>query len=232
MFAGIPKCLYCGAPIKFHSNGDAKSFICSTVLDGRGCFRTGWSCSDFELSFFSFVEHNKVDADLQALLRSHRVANRQNAGAQILELRIGIAALLKSKIIRLAVASSGPSPQPTELEGRIRRNAPGRYFQLQFKGGPVHSVYPPQPRRGPGLDRVHLANALNLSPRQADITTLLAEGLSLTQLAEELDIGLETARWHLREVFRRTNTHSQAELPARASKTYGAATDGVQSGRT
>jgi hypothetical protein len=49
LFAGILTCAYCANPIRFHSNGNAKSLICSTVLAGanghcdrteRDCFRT------------------------------------------------------------------------------------------------------------------------------------------------------------------------------------------------
>ena len=50
-------------------------------------------------------------------------------------------------------------------------------------------------------------------------TALLAEGQSLTNAAENLGLTLATARWHLREIFKRTDTHSQIELVALAETT-------------
>ena len=56
LFAGIPTCAYCGASVKFHSNGHAKSLICANVLAGNGCYRTGWSYQNFEKSFFELIK--------------------------------------------------------------------------------------------------------------------------------------------------------------------------------
>ena len=48
LFAGISTCAYCGAPVKFQSNGNAKSLICSNLLQNQGCYRTAWSYRNFE----------------------------------------------------------------------------------------------------------------------------------------------------------------------------------------
>jgi DNA-binding CsgD family transcriptional regulator len=215
LFAGIANCLYCGAPAKFHSNGQAKSLICATVLESRGCHRTGWSYSDFEETFFSFAERNQIDADLARLITA---AKNRNSQPEVFEIRMEIAHLLKTKVLRLAIASSGPAPEPREPNAIIRRDTPERYFELRFKGQSCHLVNPAPPKitAGPNLDRTVLANALGLSPRQAELTGLLVEGLSLARTAEQLAMSLETARWHLREIFRKTDTHSQAALVDRA----------------
>lgn len=217
LFAGLTNCLYCGAPIKFHSNGPVKSLICRTVLEGRGCHRTGWLYADFETSFFAFVKQNQIEPDLQRLSNSLSAAKDQ----EILECRTEIAALLKSRLLRVAIASSGRDPKSNEARTPIRRNIPERCCEVQFKDSPARFMYPvptPPTKRGPKVNHNFLASALNLSPRQAELTGLLVEGLSLSRSAQELDISLETARWHLREVFRRTNTHSQAELVASATR--------------
>jgi len=55
LFAGIPTCAYCGSAVKFHSNGNTKSLVCSTLLSGGSCYRMAWSYRDFEHSFFEFI---------------------------------------------------------------------------------------------------------------------------------------------------------------------------------
>jgi DNA-binding CsgD family transcriptional regulator len=62
------------------------------------------------------------------------------------------------------------------------------------------------------FDSVKLSKFLRLSPRQGTLTALLAEGTTLTIAAEKLGLTLATARWHLREIFMKTATHSQVEL--------------------
>ena len=64
----------------------------------------------------------------------------------------------------------------------------------------------------PRIDPSRLANTLGLSPRQAAIAGLLAQGATLAQAAAALGIAVDTARWHLREVFERTVTHRQIDL--------------------
>jgi DNA-binding CsgD family transcriptional regulator len=221
LFAGIADCLYCGAPVKFNSNGKAKSLICATVLERRGCHRTGWSYNNFEETFFSFVERNHVDEGLAGLLAALAAAQNRDSEPEIFETRMEIARLLKAKVLRLSIASSGQTPERKEANAIIRRDTPGRHFELQFKGQSCHLVHPAplKAEAGPKLDENVLAKALGLSPRQAELTGLLVEGLSLAQTAKQLGMSLETARWHLREIFRRTNTHSQAALVARALET-------------
>jgi DNA-binding CsgD family transcriptional regulator len=216
LFAGIAECLYCGAPVKFHSNGKAKSLICATVLERRGCHRAGWSYNNFEQTFFSFSERNRIDGDLSGLLAALTSAQNRGSEPEIFETRMDIARLMKTKVLRLSIASSGETPEPAKANAAIRRDAPGRHFELHFKGQSCHLVRPASPKTqaGPKLDGSALVSALGLSPRQAGLTGLLVEGLSLAETAKQLGIGLETARWHLREIFRRTNTHSQAALLA------------------
>ena len=55
LFGGLLTCAYCAAPVRFQSNGNAKSLICSTVLQERGCYRMAWTYRSFEDSFFKLV---------------------------------------------------------------------------------------------------------------------------------------------------------------------------------
>ncbi|MBW7963595.1 MULTISPECIES: hypothetical protein [unclassified Bradyrhizobium] len=69
-----------------------------------------------------------------------------------------------------------------------------------------------KPDEKPRLDPTMLTNIFGLSPRQAALTALLAEGATLIQAATALGIGFETARWHLRTIFEQTGTHRQVDL--------------------
>jgi len=64
----------------------------------------------------------------------------------------------------------------------------------------------------PRADVGELQVRLGLSPRQAALTALLAQGMTLARAAESLGVATETARWHLREAFQKTYTHRQADL--------------------
>jgi hypothetical protein len=143
LFAGIPTCAYCGSAIKFHSNGNAKSLICSTVLAGQGCYRLGWSYRNFENSFFDFLK--KLDSSrtiepsqretLEKLLGFFRAAI---SGPNVYDARMGIALVLKATVVELKIASAGSSPIAGKPNARIRRDGPGRNFEIRFRNGPAH----------------------------------------------------------------------------------------------
>jgi DNA-binding CsgD family transcriptional regulator len=69
-----------------------------------------------------------------------------------------------------------------------------------------------RPNDRPQIDVNLLAGVLNLTPRQATLTTLLAEGATLAQAAASLGLAINTARWHLKEIFEKTDTHRQIDL--------------------
>jgi DNA-binding CsgD family transcriptional regulator len=78
---------------------------------------------------------------------------------------------------------------------------------------PAHAiVFVKQPEDKPRLDLGRLANIFGLSPRQAALTGLLAQGATLADAAAALGIGFETARWHLRTTFDKTGTRRQVDL--------------------
>lgn len=57
-----------------------------------------------------------------------------------------------------------------------------------------------------------VARDLSLSPREAEVAVRLAAGENLTTIAIRLGISLQTVRTHLKSVFAKTGTCSQAEL--------------------
>jgi LuxR family transcriptional regulator, maltose regulon positive regulatory protein len=62
-----------------------------------------------------------------------------------------------------------------------------------------------------------------LSPRETDILTLIAEGLSNKEIARSLDIGPETVKSHLKSVFTKLGVERRAQAVSRA-QTLGLAT--------
>jgi len=65
----------------------------------------------------------------------------------------------------------------------------------------------------PPQEADHLfARCYGLTPREAALTMLLANGCDLRQAADRLRMSSATARSHLRQVFAKTDTHRQAEL--------------------
>lgn len=69
-----------------------------------------------------------------------------------------------------------------------------------------------RPPEIPHFDIEELQARFGLTPRQAKLTALLAQGTTLSQAGKELGVAMETIRWHLREIFERTNTHRQVDL--------------------
>jgi hypothetical protein len=146
LFAGILTCAYCANPIRFHSNGNAKSLICSTVLAGQGCYRKAWSYRDFENAFLEFVkEHESSQAidqrerETLAKLVSHI---RALSGPDVYDARMAIAIGLRGSVSELKIASEGEVPIAGKPDARIRRDDPKRYFEIRFRGGAAYTGFP------------------------------------------------------------------------------------------
>jgi len=63
-----------------------------------------------------------------------------------------------------------------------------------------------------------LRQAFQLTPSEARLALCLSGGKSLEEAAQEMAIAQETARSHLKSVFRKTATHRQGELVALVSR--------------
>jgi DNA-binding CsgD family transcriptional regulator len=66
------------------------------------------------------------------------------------------------------------------------------------------------PENPPGAEARN--DLFHLTQRESQIAALLATGLSLTEAASQLDIGIGTARGYLKRVLAKTGTHRQGEL--------------------
>jgi DNA-binding CsgD family transcriptional regulator len=69
-----------------------------------------------------------------------------------------------------------------------------------------------EPRPGP--KPALLARAFGLTPAEARLASIIAEGLNPKRAAEELGISKATARNQLKAIFAKTGTHRQSELVA------------------
>lgn len=74
------------------------------------------------------------------------------------------------------------------------------------------TLAPVEPRSGPSA--VMLTRIFGLTPAEARLASMIAEGSTIETVAEELQISRETARTQLKAVFAKTSTHRQAELVA------------------
>lgn len=66
----------------------------------------------------------------------------------------------------------------------------------------------------PPLDNTTLGQLFDLTPMEAQVACLLAEGLRRNQIAERLAISGTTVAFHLRNIFAKTGVQRQAELVA------------------
>jgi DNA-binding CsgD family transcriptional regulator len=73
-----------------------------------------------------------------------------------------------------------------------------------------------EPDAPPPIDKEALADSFQLTRREADVACLLATGADVPAIAAALDLGIGTIRSHLKHVFRKTGTTSQAALVALA----------------
>lgn len=145
LFGGLLTCAYCAAPVRFHSNGNAKSLICSTVLQQRGCYRMAWTYRSFEDSFFKLVTEVAEQAstqDEQETLSKLKTLILSLSGGEVYDARLAISVILKAAVADFKVAAAGSTPIASRSDARIRRDGPGRYFEIRFPGGPTHTGFP------------------------------------------------------------------------------------------
>ena len=73
-------------------------------------------------------------------------------------------------------------------------------------------VFASDPERGGKPPWQVLAQLYRLTPREAGLAVLLADGCELREAADSLGVGMSTLRTHLHQIFWKTGTRRQAEL--------------------
>jgi PAS domain S-box-containing protein len=70
------------------------------------------------------------------------------------------------------------------------------------------------------VEEPHAHPELHLTPRQAEILELLERGRSTKQIADELQLSIETVRNHIRHLLRAIGAHSRLEAVAIANRAH------------
>ncbi len=125
------------------------------------------------------------------------------------------------RAVAMAVARPGMITLAPLTAGSRRRHfmqivpVPGRARDIFLSAAAIAVVIdvrsPPSNRC---LNASTIGQAFALTDREADVASLLAEGLALADIAARLRMQAATARVHLRSIFEKTSTKRQAELVA------------------
>jgi DNA-binding CsgD family transcriptional regulator len=123
---------------------------------------------------------------------------------------------LQALLTRVACGHTGSSLEMVAIAPSL-----GRPLIVQAVSLPAHvfgeaamlvTVHQTETRSDQRIDA--LAIACELTAAERKLTRLLAGGCGLTRAAASLGVSVSTARTHLKAIFAKTNTHSQAELAA------------------
>lgn len=116
---------------------------------------------------------------------------------------------LTREIIEYRIKGLLPGETPPELfEKAIQAVHRGELWLPHQLIGKIFAYYSDPKNCRPGL----MANYPALTPGEQKIVALLAQGLSNKQIALQLSISPETVKKHMKNIFRKTGTHSRSEL--------------------
>lgn len=87
-------------------------------------------------------------------------------------------------------------------------------LELDLSGAPAPrvAIFINEPGAPIRIDRAAVAEAFRLTGRETEIAALIGEGQDLNSIAATLTLSVATVRNHLKRVFDKTGTHSQAAL--------------------
>ncbi len=68
------------------------------------------------------------------------------------------------------------------------------------------------PNRSWQLPHQYLERTYSFTETECELLHFLVNGDTINDAAERCDISLETTRWRLKKIFKKSSTHSQAEL--------------------
>jgi DNA-binding CsgD family transcriptional regulator len=136
----------------------------------------------------------------------------------------GRAAATEMRRLRQAIAAASAGPVAEVRTVRLARTPdqrpvmatvlPVARLDLALPGcrAPHAAVFLTGGEAATTVDRASIATVLDLTPREAEVAALIAEGMSLNAIAAHLRLGRGTVNSHLKRVFDKTGTHSQAAL--------------------
>jgi len=97
--------------------------------------------------------------------------------------------------------------------------------EATFRGWPVAVlVLLAEPARGVGIDPVLAAAVLGLTPTESRVAVMLAEGISVREIATALKRKESTIRYHVKQIYAKHGLRREAELVRLVQSLAGAAT--------
>jgi len=130
--------------------------------------------------------------------------------------RLGVEGQDSRKLVALArkVASGGVAEAALLIEtGGRRLVVLGRPLGQVARGDGIAAMLTiSDPERQQSLDAETLRQLFDLTPTEACVARLIAEGLRRDQVAERLDVSGTTVAFHLRNIFDKTGIRRQADL--------------------
>ena len=126
--------------------------------------------------------------------------------------------------LRAAVAAMSAAAEPVSRHVRLERPSgqpallltimPIRQFDAAISGidGPSAAIVIREPRNPLTAASLDLADAFQLTKREKEVVSLIADGLTRLQVARKLGMSEGTVRTHLQHLFDKTGTHRQIDL--------------------
>lgn len=110
---------------------------------------------------------------------------------------------------------SGPTSAPAKMELNIRRPTGKLPYKLRVTALPgtqqvLLVIHDTHANHTAWYDRMQAR--FHLTPRECQCIMLLADGYTMAEVAERMNISMQTLRQHLKHAFNKTNTHKQHEL--------------------
>jgi DNA-binding CsgD family transcriptional regulator len=132
---------------------------------------------------------------------------------------------LRHALALMAASSAAASSLPARYLALPRRSPQGRPLLLRLSplpGTPSRAaIFITPPEHPPPVPREAITEVFGLTPREAALAGLLADGHELRDCARLLLMGEGTARSHLKHVFEKTVKHSQSALVAELCRITG-----------
>ncbi len=168
--------------------------------------------------------------ELDAWGRVHRVhaTTDEGLGVRIRQGRLTTSDRLAQPRLERAISIAVDHPQRPALVALTDQTGGRCFLQLVPVPGRARDVFgatavvavlvEPSSTVSDAALSVSIREALGLTAREAEITALLVDGLSLAEIAARLRLQVGTARNHLKRVFEKCRTNRQSELVALLSR--------------
>lgn len=169
----------------------------------------------FELDSWGRVlrVHANTDEGVGVVVHRGRLVTTDRLAHQRLEHAIAMAVTPEQRPALAAITDEAGNRRFLQLVP-----VAGRSRDVFLATAAVAVLIDPSRSGGGGVLPKSIQEMLGLTGREAQIAALLAEGLSLAEIAERLRLQIGTARNHLKRIFEKSGTRRQGELIALIDK--------------